>query len=72
MHKYRRIPPYHGSTIEMKNKNLSRRLIVIGGEVDDRGKFVTKEARAKALVLFRETNSRSYSWRTIIYLAVQT
>ena len=58
MRKYRRIPSYHGSSVEMTNNNSSRILIVIGGEVDDEGKSAIKESNAKYLVLLGVTNSK--------------
>ena len=51
------MPSYHGSSVKMKNKNLSGILIVIGGEVDEKGIYAIKEANKKYLVLFGAKNS---------------
>ena len=65
------MPSYHESSVEMMNKNSSGRVIVIGGEVYDDGKYAIKEVNTKYLVLLGVTNSKSYSWRMTMHLETQ-
>ena len=55
------MPPNHGSSMEMKNKNSSGRLTVIGDDADNGGRSVISASSAKALMLLGETNSKSNS-----------
>ena len=43
-------------------------MIMIGGEVEDDGKYSIKESNSKDLVLLGVTNSWSYSWKMTIQL----
>ena len=47
MRKYRRIPPYHGSSKEIMNKDSLVIFIVIGGEVDEEGNNAIDEYNTK-------------------------
>ena len=56
--------PYHGSFVDMTNKNSSGSLNVIGDEENDGWGYFIIVANSRALVLLGESNSKSYSFGT--------
>ena len=56
--------PYHGSFVDMTNKNSSGSLNVIGDEENDGWGYFIIVANSRALVLLGELNSKSYSFGT--------
>ena len=61
--------PYHGSSVDMKNRKSLGRSSLGGDDVVNGGISIMTMASMSAFVLFGETNSKLNSWRTTTHLA---